>query len=76
MDHLEKAVEAVKEQLPGMSLKENEPMSAHSSFRIFPSSSSSARKSCRSSFSFRTVPSMPKPASLWQGSPLLRRKTD
>ncbi len=34
MDHLEKAVEAVKEQLPGMSLKENEPMSAHSSFRI------------------------------------------
>ena len=34
MDNLEKAVQAVKEQFPGMSLKENEPMKAHSSFRI------------------------------------------
>ena len=33
-DRLEQAVEAVKERLPGMKLMENEPMSAHSSFRI------------------------------------------
>ena len=33
-ENLEKAVAAVKEALPGMTLLENEPMSAHSSFRI------------------------------------------
>ena len=34
MDNLDKAVEAVKAQFPGMELLEHEPMSAHSSFRI------------------------------------------
>ncbi len=34
MENLEKAIQEVKEQLPGMTLLENEPMSAHSSFRI------------------------------------------
>jgi len=34
MESVENAVQAVKEQLPGMKLKENEPMSLHSSFRI------------------------------------------
>lgn len=33
-ENLERAIEAVKKALPGLSLKENEPMSAHSSFRI------------------------------------------
>ena len=32
--NLEKAIAAVKEALPGMTLLENEPMSAHSSFKI------------------------------------------
>ena len=34
MENLEKAIAAVKEALPGMSLLENEPMAAHCSFRI------------------------------------------
>ncbi|MBR4472389.1 MAG: UDP-N-acetylmuramate dehydrogenase [Oscillospiraceae bacterium] len=34
METVENAVRAVKEQLPGMKLLENEPMSLHSSFRI------------------------------------------
>ena len=34
MENLEKAIREIKEQLPGMTLLENEPMSAHSSFRI------------------------------------------
>ena len=34
MENLEQAILAVREQLPGMKLLENEPMSAHSSFRI------------------------------------------
>ena len=34
MENVENAVQAVKEQLPGMKLLENEPMSLHSSFRI------------------------------------------
>ena len=34
MESIEKAVQAVREQLPGMKLLENEPMSRHSSFRI------------------------------------------
>ena len=34
MDNLEKAIEAVKNQLPGMKLLEREPMKMHSSFRI------------------------------------------
>ena len=34
MESVEKAIQAVKEQLPGMKLLENEPMSRHSSFRI------------------------------------------
>ncbi len=34
MENLEKAIQAVKEQLPGLKLLENEPMSSHSSFRI------------------------------------------
>jgi UDP-N-acetylmuramate dehydrogenase len=34
MESVENAVQALKEQLPGMKLKENEPMSLHSSFRI------------------------------------------
>ena len=34
MENLEKAIQEIKEQLPGMTLLENEPMSAHSSFRI------------------------------------------
>ena len=34
MESVEKAVQAVREQLPGMKLLENEPMSRHSSFRI------------------------------------------
>ena len=33
-ENLEKAIAAVKEALPGMKLLENEPMSAHSSFKI------------------------------------------
>ena len=33
-ENLEKAVAAVKEAMPGMTLLEHEPMSAHSSFRI------------------------------------------
>jgi len=33
-ENLEKAIAAVREALPGMTLLENEPMSAHSSFRI------------------------------------------
>lgn len=34
MENLENAIQAIKERLPGMKLLENEPMSAHSSFRI------------------------------------------
>ena len=34
MENLELAVQAVKEAFPGMKLLEQEPMSAHSSFRI------------------------------------------
>ena len=34
MENLEKAIQEIKEQLPGMTLLENEPMSAHSSFHI------------------------------------------
>ena len=34
MESVENAVRAVREQLPGMKLLENEPMSRHSSFRI------------------------------------------
>ena len=34
MENLEKAIQEIKEKLPGMTLLENEPMSAHSSFRI------------------------------------------
>ena len=34
MENLEQAIAAVKEQFPGMKLLENEPMKAHSSFRI------------------------------------------
>ena len=34
MENLEQAIQAVKEQFPGMKLLENEPMKAHSSFRI------------------------------------------
>ena len=34
MESVEKAVQAVREQLPGMKLLENEPLSQHSSFRI------------------------------------------
>ncbi|MCR5664928.1 MAG: UDP-N-acetylmuramate dehydrogenase [Oscillospiraceae bacterium] len=34
MEKLEKAIAAVKEQLPGLTLLENEPMSEHCSFRI------------------------------------------
>lgn len=33
-EDLEKAIAAVKEAMPGLSLKENEPMSAHCSFKI------------------------------------------
>ena len=33
-ENLEKAIDAVKRELPGMTLLENEPMSAHCSFRI------------------------------------------
>ena len=34
MENLEKAIREIKEQLPGMTLLENEPMSEHCSFRI------------------------------------------
>ncbi len=34
MENLELAIERIKKELPGMKLQENEPMSAHSSFRI------------------------------------------
>ena len=34
MENLEKAIAAVREALPGMTLLEQEPMSAHCSFRI------------------------------------------
>jgi len=34
MENLERAIAAIKEKLPGMTLLENEPMSAHSSFKI------------------------------------------
>ena len=34
MENLENAIQAIKERLPGMKLLENEPMSAHSSFKI------------------------------------------
>lgn len=34
MENLEKAIQEIKEALPGMTLLENEPMSAHSSFHI------------------------------------------
>lgn len=34
MENLERAIEEVKKSLPGMKLLENEPMAAHSSFRI------------------------------------------
>ena len=34
MENVENAIRAVKEQLPGMKLLENEPLSSHSSFRI------------------------------------------
>ena len=34
MENLELAIREIKEKLPGMTLLENEPMSAHSSFRI------------------------------------------
>ena len=54
MESVENAVQAVKEQLPGMKLKENEPMSLHSSFRIggparviaFPSDVTSLSRLC------------------------------
>ena len=34
MENLELAIEQIKKELPGLKLLENEPMSAHSSFRI------------------------------------------
>ena len=34
MENLELAIQEIKEKLPGMTLLENEPMAAHSSFRI------------------------------------------
>jgi UDP-N-acetylmuramate dehydrogenase len=34
MENLDLAIREIKEKLPGMTLLENEPMSAHSSFRI------------------------------------------
>ena len=34
MENLEKAIQEIKEALPGMTLLENEPLSAHCSFRI------------------------------------------
>ena len=34
MEDLELAIREIKEKLPGMTLLEHEPMSAHSSFRI------------------------------------------
>ena len=34
MENLEKAIQEIKEKLPGMTLLENEPMSAHCSFHI------------------------------------------
>ena len=54
MENVENAVQAVKEQLPGMKLLENEPMSLHSSFRIggparaiaFPSDVSALSRLC------------------------------
>ena len=54
MENVENAVQAVKEQLPGMKLLENEPMSLHSSFRIggparaiaFPSDVSTLSRLC------------------------------
>ena len=33
MENLEKAIQEIKEALPGMTLLENEPLSAHCSFR-------------------------------------------
>ena len=54
MESIEKAVQAVREQLPGMKLLEQEPLSAHCSFRIggparaiaFPSDVTSLTKIC------------------------------
>lgn len=54
MESVEKAIQAVREQLPGMKLLENEPMSRHSSFRIggparvlaFPSDMTGMTKLC------------------------------
>ena len=34
MEQLELAIQEIKQELPGLKLYENEPMSAHSSFRI------------------------------------------
>ena len=34
MENLENAISEIKKALPGMKLLENEPLSAHSSFRI------------------------------------------
>ena len=34
MENLEKAIAEIKEALPGMTLLEQEPLSAHCSFRI------------------------------------------
>ena len=34
MENLEKAIEEIKRELPGLKLLENEPLSAHCSFRI------------------------------------------
>ena len=34
MEQLELAIQEIKKEMPGLELKENEPMSAHCSFRI------------------------------------------
>ena len=55
MENLEKAIAEIKEALPGMTLLENEPLSAHCSFRIggparalaVPSDMTSVAKICR-----------------------------
>jgi UDP-N-acetylmuramate dehydrogenase len=54
MDNLERAIEEIKREMPGLALLENEPLSAHCSFRIggsvralaIPSSVSSLSKIC------------------------------
>ena len=54
MEQLEKAIAEIKEAMPGLELRENEPMSEHCSFRIggparvlaIPSDVSSLSKIC------------------------------